>query len=121
MSRNRLILYRERERERGKVSVGGREGGLRDDDDIVPEGGGPLVRGAVPGRARRCLDRDADADAAGKSNQPTQSVRKRETNHAADRDAHLKLRLRGGEGGGGRGREEVRQEDPLPIDRLLHG
>jgi hypothetical protein len=39
-------------------------------------------------------------------------------NRAADRDAHRKLRLRGGGGGGG---EEVRQEDPLPIDRLLHG
>jgi hypothetical protein len=41
-------------------------------------------------------------------------------NRVADRDAHRKLRLRGGGGGGGGG-EEVRQEDPLPIDRLLHG
>jgi hypothetical protein len=30
--------------------------GLRDDDDVITEGGGPLVGGAVPGRTRRRLN-----------------------------------------------------------------
>jgi hypothetical protein len=82
---------------RGGGTVGGkREGGLRDDDDIVPEGGGPLVGSAVPDRTLRRLHRHTDTAGNRSANpirlDPTQFVRVRGMNRAADRNAHRKLR-----------------------------
>lgn len=115
----------------------GAEFHLRDDDDVVGEGRPPVVRRAVPRRARACLPRihtrhtqhprrsvpdlGPEIPPPKRSNQharfgPSEPEKERER-ESKGRDPHGDG-VRGG--AGRRGGVQVPQQDPLPVDGLLH-